>query len=138
MTIKFINEKHKTFFDEKVKEYRIENDRYRLAAIYVLGLSENCRKNFSDCYDGRYCDKKAITKEWVTHADAKVIRFAFGLYGARIYTAYLYNDYESKYWEAEKYNPAYLFDCQYATYFFEAIKILHWYYFDNEDSENEV
>ena len=133
MNIKFMSAEHKAFFEEKVQKYHIENDRYRLAAIYVLGLSKNCRNNFSHCYDGHCCNDEAVTREWVTSDDARVLRFAFGLYGARIFTAYLYDDYEDKYWEAEKYNPADLFDCRYAPYFFEAIKLLHPYYFEKNN-----
>lgn len=133
MNTKFMSAEHKAFFEEKVQKYHIENDRYRLAAIYVLGLSKNCRNNFSHCYDGHCCNDEAVTREWVTSDDARVLRFAFGLYGARIFTAYLYDDYESKYWEAEKYNPADLFDCRYAPYFFEAVKLLHPYYFEKNN-----
>ena len=85
MNIKFMSAEHKAFFEEKVQKYHIEYDRYRLAAIYVLGLSADCRKNFSHCYDGHCCDYEALKKPWVTHTDAKVLRFAFGLYGARIF-----------------------------------------------------
>ena len=92
MNIKFMSAEHKAFFEEKVQKYHIEYDRYRLAAIYVLGLSADCRKNFSHCYDGHCCDYEALKKPWVTHTDAKVLRFAFGLYGARIFTANLYNE----------------------------------------------
>ena len=46
MNIKFMSAEHKAFFEEKVQKYHIEDDRYRLAAIYVLGLSADCRKNF--------------------------------------------------------------------------------------------
>ena len=130
MNIKFMSAEHKAFFEEKVQKYHIEYDRYRLAAIYVLGLSADCRKNFSHCYDGHCCDYEALKKSWVTHTDAKVLRFAFGLYGARIFTENLYDDYEDKYWEAENYNPADLFDCEFAPYFFEAVKLLHPYYFE--------
>ena len=74
MNIKFMSAKHKAFFEEKVQKYHIENDRYRLAAIYVLGLSADCRKNFAHCYDGRCCQYKALENPWVTDTDAKVLR----------------------------------------------------------------
>ena len=96
MNIKFMSAEHKAFFEEKVQKYHIEYDRYRLAAIYVLSLSADCRKNFSHCYDGHCCDYEALKKPW----------------------------------EAEQYNPADLFDCEFAPYFFEAVKILHPYYFE--------
>ena len=135
MTIKFINLEQRAFFEKKVKELGIARDPYRLALVYTLSLTGNCRKHFNKCYNTstRYICLEVFNGEWITSTDMKAIRLGFCLFTARIPTVYSERDFINRFWEAYSYNPSELFGCELAPYFCEAIKIRYPEYFDEED-----
>ena len=134
MTIKFINLEQRAFFEKKVKELGIACDPYRLALVYTLSLTGNCRKHFNKCYNAstrRIC-LDVFNSDWVTGTDIKAIHLGFCLFTARIPTVYAERDFEKRFWEAWEYNPSELFCCELAPYFCEAIKIRYSKYFNEE------
>ncbi len=135
MTIMFINHEHRTFYNEKVQELNLYNDRERCALIYVLSLTQNCRKNLKDCFDGYYIKPDALKHGWVTSADARAIRFAFGLFSDNLPTVDTCST-KKKWGEARRYNAADLFCCHLAPFFCEAVKIRYPEFFDWMDEED--
>ena len=135
MTIKFINLEQRAFFEKKVKELGIARDLYRLALVYTLSLTGNCRKHFNKCYNTstRYICLEVFNGEWITSTDMKAICLGFCLFTARNRTVYSKRDFINCFWEAFGYNQSELFDCELAPYFCEAIKIICPEYFDEED-----
>ncbi len=135
MTIRFISEEQKAFFEEKVQKLGIARDPYRLALVYAISLTENCRKHFNKCYNTstRCICLDVFNNGWVTGTDIKAIRLGFCLFTARIPTVYSERDFEKRFWEAFRYNPSELFCCELAPYFCEAIKIRYSEYFNEED-----
>ena len=135
MTIKFINSEQRRFFETNVEKLGIAHDPYRLALVYALSLTENCRKHFNKCYNTstrRIC-LDVLDSDWTTGTDMKVIHLGFCLFTARIPTVYSERDFENRFWEAYSYNPSELFCTSLAPYFFEAIKLRYSEYFDDED-----
>lgn len=135
MTIKFINLEQRAFFEKKVKELGIARDPYRLALVYTLSLTGNCRKHFNKCYNTstRYICLEVFNGEWITSTDMKAICLGFCLFTARLRTVYSKRDFINCFWEAFGYNPSELFGCELAPYFCEAIKLIDSEYFDEED-----
>ena len=135
MTIKFINLEQRAFFEKKVKELGIARDLYRLALVYTLSLTGNCRKHFNKCYNTstRYICLEVFNGEWITSTDMKAICLGFCLFTARLRTVYSKRDFINCFWEAFGYNPSELFGCELAPYFCEAIKLIESEYFDEED-----
>ena len=135
MNIKFINSEQRRFFETNVEKLGIARDPYRLALVYALSLTENCRKHFNKCYNTstrRIC-LDVLDSDWTTGTDMKVIHLGFCLFTARIPTVYSERDFENRFWEAYSYNPSELFCTSLAPYFFEAIKLRYSEYFDDED-----
>ena len=129
MTITFMNQEHADFYNAKVQELKIHRDRERCALIYVLSLTENCRRYFKDCVDGYYIKPDALNHPWITSNDARAIRFAFGLFSDDLPTVDVCSA-NRRLREARRYNPADLFCCNLAPYFLEAVKIRYPEYFD--------
>ena len=132
MTIKFMNKEHYDFYNAKVQELNLYNDIERQALIYVLSLTENCRKCFKDCFEGYYIKPDALKHPWVTSDDARAIRFGFGLFSDDLPTVDVCSA-NRRLREARRYNASDLFCCRLAPYFCEAIKIRYPEYFDDED-----
>lgn len=132
MTIKFMNKEHYDFYNAKVQELNLYNDRERQALIYVLSLTENCRKCFKDCCEGYYIKPDALKHPWVTSDDARAIRFGFGLFSDDLPTVDVCSA-NRRLREARRYNASDLFCCRLAPYFCEAIKIRYPEYFNDED-----
>lgn len=127
----FIDNKQKEFFLKKVAELGIENDVERLALVYALSLTSNCRARFSHCYDTKErCVRADVLKcGWVTSADSKAIRLGFHLFTWGTPTAFSITDNEKREEEIRRYLPIELFCCSLAPYFVEAIKIRYPEYF---------
>ena len=135
MTIRFISKEQRAFFEGKVQKLGIARDPYRLALVYTLSLTDNCRKHFNECYNTstrRIC-LEVFNDGWITSTDMKAIRLGFCLFTARIPTVYSERDFEKRFWEAFNYNPSEMFCCELAPYFCEAIKIRYAEYFDTKE-----
>jgi len=132
MTIKFMNKEHLEFYNAKVQELNLYNDRERRALIYVLSLTANCRKNFKDCFEGYYIKVDALNHPWVTSDDARAIRFGFGLFSDNLPTVDACSS-NRRLREERRYNAADLFCCRLVPFFYEAVKIRYPEYFNEED-----
>ena len=72
-------------------------DSERVALIYILTITEDCRNNFFDCYDkdDKCINLDALHHGWVTGTDARAIRLAFNLFNGSAPTALNKNENDS-------------------------------------------
>ena len=95
----FNGKEHENAFFNYLKKFDISpNDSERVALIYILTITEDCRDGILDCYDPeeRRVKQDALKHEWVTGTDARAIRLAFNLFNGGVPTSKLENDDKSK------------------------------------------
>lgn len=122
--MKFIDNEHQKFFQEKLKELASygKTDVYYTSLVYTLGIAETTREHFKEIFDIKKGEINidSINAAWQTSTSAKVTRMAFSLWNRCAYdsTEDLENGNKSSY-----YNPSEIFSCSYAPFFYEGIKI---------------
>lgn len=119
--MKFLDEQHKQFYEEKLKLTGKE-DVYRKALIYTLGICETTREHFNDIFDMKegLINRNSLQSAYQTSTSMKVTRMAFSLWNNNCYDSD--EDLENGI-VSTHYNPSDIFCCSYAPYFYEAIKI---------------
>lgn len=115
--MKFIDDEHKAFFEQMVGKTRTQDDVYRKAFFYALGLTGTTRCNIGDIYDfEEHCPKfDAVRKGWQTSTSVQVTRLAFNLYNGY--------DGKGKTDSHDGYTPYELFANGLMEYMFESIRI---------------
>lgn len=122
-TMKFIDKEHENFFYRILKQYEENGGRmdcYATSAIYLLGLSDDTRRNFNTLFDmkERVILQDGLHAGWQTGSSIKVCRLAFNLWNGFCYEADGNNEKVS-----DDYVTDNIFCCSYAEYFFEAIRL---------------
>lgn len=114
---KFASVEHEKFFKEIVAQTHTDDDVYRKAMFYALGLTETTRAHVREIYDFEHrCPRfNVMRKAWQTSTSVQVTRLAFNLYNG--------HDGSGKTDPAGDYSPYYLFACGLMEYMFEAIRI---------------
>ena len=119
--MKFIDDEHKLFYEQKLKEMG-KSDIYRQALVYTLGISETTRVHFADIFNIKegLINRKSLSKPYQTSSSLKVTRMAFSLWNSNSYDSDedVENGIVSPY-----YTPSQIFCTSDAPYFWEAIKI---------------
>lgn len=119
--MKFIDKEHEEFYKEKLNEIGQE-DVYRKALVYTLGICETTRENFTDIFNIKegLINRDSLQRAYQTSTSMKVTRLSFSLWNSNSYDSDedLKNGIISTH-----YNPSDIFCCSYASYFYEAIKI---------------
>ncbi len=122
--MKFIDSKHREFWNEKYKEMERmgKTDVYYKSIVYVLGICETTRDNFNKIFDLKKGEINidSINGAYQTGSSEKVTRLAFSLWNRCNYDSQ--EDIE-KGNVSTSYNPSEIFCCSYAPYFYEGIKI---------------
>ena len=79
--IKFISEKHKAFYMEKMQNAKFK-DVYHQALYYCLGVNVDTRFHFENIFDEEiHCVRLECLQEgWQTSGSLKVVRMAFNLF----------------------------------------------------------
>ena len=110
--ILFHSEEHKCFFTEKISENGA--DVYYSPLVYLMGLTEETRGHFKDCFseEERGINPAALEANWQTGTTDKITRLAFNLWNGWVSSP-----------EEEAYTPYHLFCCEFAPFFYEAIKL---------------
>ena len=74
----FYSEQHRNFYRLHVDGGA---DPYYRALVYLLGMTEETRANFSRCFDGeaRMIRPAALEEGWQTGGTARIVRMAFNL-----------------------------------------------------------
>lgn len=123
-TMTFINQAHKEFYQENMQRCRYQ-DEYHKALIYCLGISNDTRRYVDNIYDFKTgCVKeKCLYEGWQTSGSQKVVRLAFNLYCNGMPSVYGKKKTEDKVQECQRYTVEDIFCCEYAPYFWEAVKL---------------
>lgn len=119
----FKDQEHEMFYRNFLAKCRSQ-DVYHKALAYCLGISGDTRRNVERIYD---FNKDSIKTEclgegWITSGSARVVRMAFNLFCNGTPSAYDLEG-EEKVRECQRYTVEDLFCCEYAVYFWEAIKV---------------
>ena len=112
-TIRFANKEHKDFYTQMRIKTR-NDDAYHRAFFYAMGICEETRRNIRTLFDFKNggIDPDGLSAPWQTGGTRRLCRLAFNLWNG--WTE------EGK----EQYSAPYeLFDCGFAPYFFEAIRL---------------
>ncbi len=129
--MKFIDDEHKEFWNEKYKiiEKCGKIDVYYKSLIYTLGISEITRRHFSEIFNisNGEINIDCINCFWQTNTSAKVVRLAFSLWNTCNYDSTI--DCEENQL-SKLYNISEIFSCSFAPFFVEAIKIRYPEYFN--------
>lgn len=111
--IKFSSRAHRDFFVDMMGKCR-QNDSYHRAFFYVMGIAPETRANINRMFNFKEdcIEPEGMHGGWQTSGTVRVCHLAFNLWNG-----YSENDHK------EDFTPYDLFCCEYAPYFFEAIKI---------------
>lgn len=111
--IRFKDEDHERFYYQMLAERQC-SDSYHRALFYTLGISRESRSHVRDLFDfsNGGIKSKGLSASWQTGSSIRVCRLAFNLWNGWTEVG---NERNS--------TPNELFDCSYAPYFFEAIRL---------------
>ena len=137
--MKFIDNKHRKFWNEKLKELELlgKTDVYYKSIIYTLGICETTRENFNDIFNIKRGEINidSLQGRYQTGTSEKVTRMAFSLWNRCNYDS---KEDRAKDKVSENYNVSEIFCCSYAPYFYEGIKIRYPEYTTEKNFEKEV
>lgn len=110
---------HEQFYEGNIRMTRSQQDPYRKAFFYLLGLTPQTRRHIRDVYDYKEsCIRlEGLEQGWQTGTSAKLTRLAFNLFNG--YTGNRETDRD----HSRNYSPYHLFDTSLMPYFFEAVKL---------------
>ena len=128
MDIVFADEAHERFFYEKVRELpNSRRDSEEIAMIYTLGICDKTRAAFSNIVDQRtfQVNPLVLFAGWQTSASVKVTRLAINLYTGFSQEVKRDDSIEGYHIgeDSSDYAVEEIFDCPYAKYFLEAVKL---------------
>lgn len=120
----FIDKEHNIFFVNKLVElYKYRNpDVYNISLLYILGMCPVTRKNIKNIFniEKGEINIDSINATWQTDTSSKVTRIAFSLWNGCMYDSE--QDIENNK-ISSSYNLSEIFNCSYAPYFYEGIKL---------------
>lgn len=122
--MKFIDEAHKDFYENKIKEYHYHGgniDCYSRAFFYLMGICRETRENFYTLFNMKeHCIiLSKFHSGWQTGMTYKICRLAFNLWNGYCYeTNEDIDNNISKDFAVDE-----IFCCEYIEYFFEAIRL---------------
>lgn len=111
--IRFASKEHENFYYDMLAAAG-NTDVYHRAFFYAMGISKETREHIRSLFDfkGNCIKPQNLTAPWQTGGTIRLCRLAFNLWNG--WTE------EGK----ERYSAPYeLFDCRFASYFFEAIQL---------------
>lgn len=126
--MKFMSDVHEKFVNECCERAR-NKDCYHRALFYVLGLTEDCRKNIDLLYDwsdGCVMPIVGAKYGWITGTDRRIIRLAYNLYNGGCPTAFDIENPEEMLDETMEYLPSNIFGGligELVEYCFEGVRI---------------
>lgn len=123
-TITFISQEHKEFYQEHLLKGRYQ-DVYHKALIYCIGINRDTRGHVDNIYDFStgYVKIKCLREGWQTSGSLRVVRMAFNFYCNGTPSVSGKRNVEEKIREYQCYTVEDIFCCEYAPYFWEAVKI---------------
>ena len=124
--IKFRDEDHERNYNF-ILDMMPYSDIERKALAYLFALDTVCFEHIRDLYD--FSDNRimlsGLKKDWQTGTSGRTTRLAFNLYNRHCSDGetYIGSDGTEDSLPSACYSPAYLFCCEYAKYYVEALKI---------------
>ena len=125
-TIKFRDEQHERNYNF-ILDMMPYSDIERKALAYLFAIDTVCFEHIRDLYD--FSDNRimlsGLDKGWHTGTSGRTTRLAFNLYNSHCSDGetYIGSDGIEESLPSAYYSPAYLFCCEYAKYYAEALKI---------------
>ena len=122
----FRDEEHKSFYNKKVMEYSKAGrvvDSYVKPLMYLLASNADTRRNFDNLFNMKNGEIKpeGLKSGWLTETTRRICQLGFNLFNG--YT----QDGRKKC--SESFTPYYLFSCEYAPYFVQAVQLRYPEYF---------
>lgn len=116
MDMVFLDTDHKRFYAQMVEIENAEQDVFRLALFYTLGLTEETRTHIKDLYDfNRHLIMPGgLRRGWQTSGSRCVTKMAFNLYNG-------YAGHDGT--MSAEFTPYDLFDTSFLPFFVEALKL---------------
>ena len=110
---------HSAFYREHLES---GVDPYFRALVYLFGLTAETRENFPQCFDQdtRMIKPEALNDGWQTGGTARVVRMAFNLWNGWCYET---EEDAQGGRISDAFTPDNLFCCEFAPYFYEAVKL---------------
>jgi len=110
---RFAEKEHKTFYNQMLTKTR-NNDVYHQAFFYATGICAETRRNIHALFDFKEGGIKSegLAAAWQTGGTRRLCRLAFNLWNGW-----------TKEGKENRSTPYELFDCGFAPYFFEAIRL---------------
>ena len=121
--IPFKDREHEIFYRNFLQNCK-SKDVYHKALAYCLGINGDTRRNVERIYDFEddFIKTECLGEGWITSGSARVVRMAFNLFCNGTPSAYALEG-EEKVKECRRYTVEDLFCCEYAVYFWEAVKV---------------
>lgn len=122
--IQFSSDAHEQFFSKYLPRCRYQ-DSYHMALIYCLGIDQDTRNHVGQIYDFKtgFVKTECLRQGWQTSGSQRIIRMAYNLYNNGTPSVLDYEDSKAQLTECSQYTVEELFCCDYAPYFWQAVKI---------------
>ena len=122
--VKFRDSDHLDFYLDCLPKCRYQ-DPYHSALVYCLGIDRGTREHIDRIYDFKtgYVRTECLHEGWQTSGSMRITRMAFNLYNNGMPSVSDVMTKDEMYEESERYTPADLFCCEYAEYFWQAVRI---------------
>ena len=122
--MQFVDDEHELFFINTLRKLHQKQkvDVYYASLVFTLGISKTTRNNFNKIFNMETGEINidSLQAPWQTETSSKVTRMAFSLWNGCMYNSE--QDAENQK-TASEYNPSKIFNCSYAPYFYEGVKI---------------
>lgn len=122
----FRDKRHEQLFHEFDSRMH-SHDCYYKPVAYLLALDAVCREHATAIFNfEESCIKpECLNCDWQTSTSLKTCRLAFNLYNGYCYSGETYTDTDGYKIDLpdKSYSPYYLFDTEYAPFYWQAIKL---------------
>ncbi|WP_294102866.1 DUF6075 family protein [uncultured Ruminococcus sp.] len=125
----FYDEEHEKMFNDLCKKMPYL-DGYHLSLAYLLTMDHVLRDHIGSLYDGKKDEIvfEGLNEPFQTNASSKTTRLAFNLWNGSVYDSddpetYINKAGEKSYVPSKYYAPDNIFNCTYAPYYMEALKL---------------